>query len=105
MREVGLRRLEIGFDPGLRRFGLPCFLVPDAWCLTKGTRDRAGPLSYGMDSTSLPFAVPSRLSVLPLRDVVVFPNVAMPLLVGRQASLGAIEAAASEGGLLASYYT
>ncbi|HEY4218817.1 MAG TPA: endopeptidase La [Gemmatimonadaceae bacterium] len=41
-----------------------------------------------------------RLPVLPLRDVVVFPFVAMPLIVGRQASLGAIEAAAAEGGLL-----
>ncbi|HXT18597.1 MAG TPA: endopeptidase La [Gemmatimonadaceae bacterium] len=41
-----------------------------------------------------------RLAVLPLRDVVVFPYVAMPLLVGRQASLGAIEAAAAEGGML-----
>ena len=36
----------------------------------------------------------------PLRDVVVFPYVAMPLLVGRQASLSAIEAAAADGGLL-----
>jgi ATP-dependent Lon protease len=43
---------------------------------------------------------PRRLAVLPLRDVVVFPHVAMPLLVGRQASLGAIEAAAAEGGTL-----
>lgn len=41
-----------------------------------------------------------RPPVLPLRDVVVFPHVAMPLLVGRQASLGAIEAAAAEDGLL-----
>src|SRR6185312_1054197 len=41
-----------------------------------------------------------RLPVLPLRDVVVFPHVAMPLLVGRTGSLGAIEAAASEGGML-----
>jgi ATP-dependent Lon protease len=41
---------------------------------------------------------PRRLPVLPLRDVVVFPYVAMPLLVGRQQSLGAIEAAASEDG-------
>src|SRR5262245_33596811 len=47
-----------------------------------------------------PPSVPSRPPVLPLRDVVVFPYVAMPLLVGRQASLGAIEAAASEDGLL-----
>src|SRR4051812_15988313 len=43
---------------------------------------------------------PRRLPVLPLRDVVVFPYVAMPLIVGRQGSLGAIEAAAAEGGLL-----
>jgi len=43
---------------------------------------------------------PRRLPVLPLRDVVVFPYVAMPLLVGRQQSLGAIEAAAEEGGQL-----
>jgi ATP-dependent Lon protease len=44
--------------------------------------------------------MPSRPPVLPLRDVVIFPHVAMPLLVGRQASLGAIEAAAAEDGLL-----
>jgi len=44
--------------------------------------------------------MPSRPPVLPLRDVVVFPHVAMPLLVGRQASLGAIEAAAAEDGML-----
>ncbi|HEY9227584.1 MAG TPA: endopeptidase La [Gemmatimonadaceae bacterium] len=42
----------------------------------------------------------TRPPVLPLRDVVIFPHVAMPLLVGRAASLGAIEAAASEDGLL-----
>ena len=52
-----------------------------------------------------PAPVPSeteskRPAVLPLRDVVVFPNVAMPLLVGRTASLAAIEAAASEGGTI-----
>jgi ATP-dependent Lon protease len=41
-----------------------------------------------------------RPAVLPLRDVVVFPNVAMPLLVGRPASLAAIEAAASDNGML-----
>jgi ATP-dependent Lon protease len=38
-------------------------------------------------------ATPDRLPVLPLRDVVVFPYVVMPLLVGRAASLAAIEAA------------
>jgi ATP-dependent Lon protease len=43
------------------------------------------------------FTVEDRLPVLPLRDVVVFPHVSMPLLVGRPASLAAVEAAASEG--------
>ena len=38
-------------------------------------------------------AIPDRLPVLPLRDVVLFPHVAMPLLVGRPASLAALEAA------------
>jgi ATP-dependent Lon protease len=56
-------------------------------------------------SPSAPTASPSeteikRPAVLPLRDVVVFPYVAMPLLVGRTASLAAIEAAASEGGTI-----
>ncbi|MFL5505517.1 MAG: LON peptidase substrate-binding domain-containing protein, partial [Gemmatimonadales bacterium] len=35
----------------------------------------------------------SRLPVLPLRDVVIFPYVVIPLLVGRQPSLAAIDAA------------
>jgi ATP-dependent Lon protease len=56
-------------------------------------------------SPSAPTTSPSeteikRPAVLPLRDVVVFPYVAMPLLVGRTASLAAIEAAASEGGTI-----
>jgi ATP-dependent Lon protease len=40
-----------------------------------------------------PLVTPDRLPVLPLRDVVLFPHVVMPLLVGRQASLAALEAA------------
>jgi ATP-dependent Lon protease len=39
---------------------------------------------------------PERIPVLPLRDVVVFPYVVMPLLVGRQASLAALDAANEE---------
>src|SRR5579859_2368618 len=45
-------------------------------------------------------SVPDRLPVLPLRDVVLFPYIVMPLLVGRQASLAAIDAAMNEGGML-----
>ena len=37
---------------------------------------------------------PDRLPVLPLRDVVVFPHMVIPLLIGRNASLAAVEAAA-----------
>ena len=54
--------------------------------------------TFHVDGETL--TTPDRLPVLPLRDVVVFPYVAMPLLVGRQASLAAIEAAAAESGML-----
>ena len=43
---------------------------------------------------------PDRLPVLPLRDVVVFPYVAMPLLVGRAASLAALEAGSKTDNLV-----
>jgi ATP-dependent Lon protease len=39
------------------------------------------------------FTIPDRLPVVPLRDVVVFPYVVMPLLIGREASLAAVEIA------------
>ncbi len=39
--------------------------------------------------------IPDRLPAIPLREVVVFPHVVMPLLVGRAASLTAVEAASS----------
>jgi ATP-dependent Lon protease len=39
------------------------------------------------------FLIQDRIPVLPLRDVVVFPYVVMPLLVGRPSSLAAVEAA------------
>jgi ATP-dependent Lon protease len=42
------------------------------------------------------FTVPDRLAVLALRDVVIFPHVSMPLLVGRPASLSAVDSAMAE---------
>ena len=42
------------------------------------------------------FTVPERLPVLALRDVVVFPHVSMPLLVGRPASVAAVDSAMAE---------
>ncbi|MGH7721053.1 MAG: endopeptidase La, partial [Gemmatimonadaceae bacterium] len=38
-----------------------------------------------------------RLPVLPLRDLVLFPHMVVPLLVGRTASLSAVEAATADG--------
>ena len=43
--------------------------------------------------------VPSELPVLPVRDVVVFPGVTVPLAIGREASLAALERA-GQGGFL-----
>ena len=42
------------------------------------------------------FTVAERLPVLALRDVVIFPHVTMPLLVGRPASLAAVDSAMAE---------
>jgi ATP-dependent Lon protease len=39
------------------------------------------------------FVVPDRLPVLPLQDVVAFPHLVMPLVVGRAGSLGAVQRA------------
>jgi ATP-dependent Lon protease len=46
---------------------------------------------FPLDGSSL--STNDRLPVLPLRDVVLFPHVVMPLLVGRAASLSALDAA------------
>ncbi|MGI8619873.1 MAG: endopeptidase La [Gemmatimonadaceae bacterium] len=49
------------------------------------------PIEFTRDNES--FTTSERLPVLPLRDLVLFPYVVIPLLVGRQASLAAVEAA------------
>jgi ATP-dependent Lon protease len=46
------------------------------------------------------FQVPERLPVLPLRDVVLFPYVVMPLIIGRAQSLAAVDAAADDGNVV-----
>ena len=57
--------------------------------MTRGRREGAGPDTGG-----------ARLPVLPLRDVVFFPHVVMPLVVGRAASLAAVNAATAGDGRL-----
>src|SRR5205814_4262271 len=52
------------------------------------------PQIFLRDNESIPTS--DRIPVLPLRDVVIFPYVVIPLLVGRPASLAAIEAALAE---------
>jgi ATP-dependent Lon protease len=44
--------------------------------------------------------LPERLPVLPLRDLVFFPGMTLPLLVGRPGSVEALDAAAAGGGYL-----
>ncbi len=44
--------------------------------------------------------VPERLPLLPLRDIVVFPHMAVPLLVGRPSSIAALEACLSDEQLI-----
>ncbi|MFL5545725.1 MAG: endopeptidase La [Gemmatimonadaceae bacterium] len=52
------------------------------------------PQTFSRDNETIPTS--DRIPVLPLRDVVVFPYVVIPLLVGRPASLAAIETALAE---------
>ncbi len=49
---------------------------------------------------SVPNPIPERLPLLPLRDVVIFPHMTLPLFVGRPASVAAIEWAESRDRLL-----
>jgi len=46
-----------------------------------------------------PFELPKRLPVLPLRDLVLFPGITLPLFVGRPRSVAAMESVLDDGGL------
>ncbi len=48
-----------------------------------------------------PFAIPSELPILPLRDTVLFPNSFMPLAVARESSVRLIDDAIANGKLIA----
>jgi ATP-dependent Lon protease len=68
----------IGATTSPRDLGNPGYI---AWMTITLTRDEES------------FELEERLPVLPLRDVVIFPYMVIPLLVGRAASLAAVEAA------------
>ena len=53
------------------------------------------------DTPSCTFTVPESLPLLPIRDAVVFPSMILPLFVGRDVSIQAIEAALEGDRLLA----
>ncbi len=53
------------------------------------------------DSPGIDFEVPEHLPLLPIRDAVVFPSMILPLFVGRDVSIKAIETAAEGDRLLA----
>jgi ATP-dependent Lon protease len=53
-----------------------------------------------MDQTDLAFAVPDELPVLPLRELVVFPYMVLPLFVARESSIAAVEDALAGDRLL-----
>ncbi|MFQ5458181.1 MAG: LON peptidase substrate-binding domain-containing protein, partial [Myxococcota bacterium] len=54
------------------------------------------------DRTSIdePVEIPSELPLLPVRDIVVFPYMILPLFVGRERSVAAIERAVGENRLI-----
>ena len=52
------------------------------------------------DATGEAYVVPVSVPLLPVRDVVVYPGVTVPLTIGRRSSLAALEAAGHQGFLV-----
>jgi ATP-dependent Lon protease len=61
-----------------------------------GTGEHTGIEAAGREQVQVPVVLP----VLPVRDVVIFPGVTVPLSVGRPRSLAALEAAGADGFLI-----
>ncbi len=53
-----------------------------------------------MDNTRAKLILPAELPLIPLRDIVVFPGMLVPLFVGRERSIRAIDQAIEKGNLL-----
>src|SRR5436309_5275106 len=64
------------------------------------TREDAPQRFYGFDEDISGVAVPSELSILPLRGVVIFPSAIVPLLISRGPSLRLVEEALGGGRML-----
>ncbi len=45
--------------------------------------------------------IPEEIALIPLRDIIIFPNLVVPLFVGREKSIGALEAAMKEEHIVA----
>jgi ATP-dependent Lon protease len=60
--------------------------------------DASGPLDLDTSTESIP--IPEILPVIPMRDLVLFPYTIVPLSVGREASLNAVNSAHTGDGLL-----
>ena len=91
------RSAERRRDRRRRATALARTLSPDAlsiWPERSGVAHHGRRLSHIIVMTQ---KRPARLPVLPLRDIVVFPDRIVPLFVGREKSVAALEAAMASG--------